>query len=81
MQHHDPKIIDEILKQVEAGKLFQHVDKDKHADMMLEAEKSLGSDENEILKDFERDLPALGKMAENPDWAWKNIPWLSNGWL
>jgi hypothetical protein len=81
MQHHAPKVIDEILRQVESGQLFQHLDKDKHADMMLEAEKSLGRDEKEILKDFEHDLPVLEKMRENPDWAWKNIPWLSNGGL
>jgi hypothetical protein len=81
MQHHDPKVIDEILEQVESGKLFQHLDKDKHMEMMLEAEKSLGCDENDILKDFKNDLPVVGKMIENPDWAWKNIPGLSNGKL
>jgi hexokinase len=78
MQHHDPQVIDKILKQVESGKLFQHVDKDKHMEMMLEAEKSLGRDEGEILKDFERDLPVLGKMMMDPNWALRNIQWLLN---
>ena len=44
MQHHDPHVIGEILRQVEAGQLFRHLDKDKHAEMMLEAEKSVGRD-------------------------------------
>jgi hypothetical protein len=49
--------------------------------MMLEAEKSLGREENDILKDFNNDLPALEKMIENRDWPWKDIRWLSNGGL
>jgi hypothetical protein len=68
MQHHDPKVIGEILRQVEAGQLCRHLDKNKHADMMLEAEKSLGREEKDILKDFNNDLPVLKKMIENRDW-------------
>jgi hypothetical protein len=79
MQHHDPQVIDAILRQVESGQLFQHLDKDKHGEMMLEAEKSLGRDEKDILKDFERDLPTLGKMIRDPNWAWEDIQWLMNG--
>jgi hypothetical protein len=78
MQHHDPQVIDAILRQVEAGQLFKHLDKDKHTKMMLEAEKSLGRDEKDILKDFERDLSTLEKMIRDPTWAWKDIQWLLN---
>jgi hypothetical protein len=79
MQHHDPRVIDEILRQVEAGQLFKHLDKDKHMEMMLEAEKSLGRDENDILKDFERDLPATEKMMESPDRVVEDLRRLVDG--
>lgn len=79
MQHHDPHIIGEILRQVESGQLFRHLDKDKHAEMMLEAEKSVGRDGNDILKDFGRDLPVLEKMMGDPDRVVDDLRRLADG--
>jgi hypothetical protein len=66
MQHHDPCVIDAILRQVETGKLFQHLDKGKHMEELLAAEESLGVDRHELLRDVERDRNILQALHETP---------------
>jgi hypothetical protein len=73
MQHNDPLVIDAILRQVESGKLFCHLNKDEHMEKMLAAEKAMGHDEKDILEDFEKDLPVLARMMDDPVQAMEAI--------
>jgi hypothetical protein len=66
MQHNDPQIIDHILKQVEAGNLFRHINKEEHMEELLLVEKALGTDRNEFLEDMERDKNILQALDKKP---------------
>jgi hypothetical protein len=72
-QHHDPCVIDAILRQVESGKLFQHLDKDKHMEELLAVEESLGVHRHELLRDVERDRNILQALHETPQETFRYI--------
>jgi hypothetical protein len=66
IQHSDPAVIRSILRQVEGGTLFSHLDKNKHGEMLLAVEALLGRDERDIMRDIKNDLPVIEKMIKEP---------------